>query len=454
MSAVDTNPNTATADAAVVPSQTPNVAASLAAVEVGALITGRTLRFPIYDDTGVLLLAEGQVITGKFKELLRSRSIDEVRVDSSEVDNIALSADVLDLSQTAAFDTEVTKKLDSIIESGALFVANNGPAVKDSVVLHGCKAYDTEQREKVMEEHRQVSAELDEMMLDALHGKKLQGNKLLNTTAMYLSSMTADIDNVLTAAQEVGRDATLSQHCMQTTLLAMAIGIEMQLDGENVKTLGLCGLLHDWGMVKIPEAIRKAARVLTASEFLEIKKHPMHVLDFLERVSGIPSVVPLVCYQVHERPNGTGYPRERQKMAIHPFARILHVADQFVALTSDRPHRKPLTPYAATECLLRQAKTKAVDADVVRALLHVNSLFPIGSFVTLSDGSVARVLRRNGTAYATPIVQLVQNSDGTIMKENAPIVNLNGNDLRVIQALPTPGRGEITLTEDLLNVQR
>ena len=46
-------------------------------------------------------------------------------------------------------------------------------------------------------------------------------------------------------------------------------------------------------------------------------------------------------------------------------------------------------PYSAMECMLQQAKTRSVDPDVVRCLINILSLFPIGSYVALKDGSVS-----------------------------------------------------------------
>jgi hypothetical protein len=91
-------------------------------------------------------------------------------------------------------------------------------------------------------------------------------------------------------------------------------------------------------------------------------------------------LVPLVSYQIHERINGSGYPRGRSEENIHPFARILYVADRYVSLTSLRPHRQPLTPYAAMETLLKSEEERGADPLVVRALLRVISLFPVVSW--------------------------------------------------------------------------
>ena len=187
---------------------------------------------------------------------------------------------------------------------------------------------------------------------------------------------------------------------------------------------------------------------------LEIKKHPIYSLEMLQNVSSLPRVVSVIAYQVHERFNGTGYPRGRKGNSIHLFARILQIADAFIGMTSPRPYRPPMMRYAAMECLIRQAKERYVDPEVVRALLKIQSLFPIGSFVTLTDGSVAQVVRRNQDYYTEPIVARVQDSQGNSVdpEDDSNLIDLREADgLGVQQALPTPGSNEIAFSEDLYN---
>lgn len=425
-------------------------------VRTDELIIGRTIEFPIYDAQGLLLLAEGAQISSRFKELLRERNMDSIEVHPSDAEKLVLG-NIGDISkQTFSFDTETTSKLDKLIDSGSMFVANTGDAVRDKLVINGCKAYDQEQRQSLIEQHEAIGESLDCMMKDALSGNAVNGTAVSNVAGIYLTQLTQDSDNVLTISTEAGQDDELSSHCLQMSMLGMAIGIEMKLDERNVRNIGLAGLVHDWGMINVPEELRKAKRILTHSEYLEIKKHSIHSLEMLEKVSGIPNIIPLICYQVHERVNGTGYPRGRSGRQIHLFAKILHVADAYIALTSPRPYRKPLMAYAAMECMLKQARDKVVDADVVRSLLQIMSLFPIGSFVTLTDTSVARVLRRNGNNYTAPIVQLIQDGSGNQLDPNdeSNIIDLSKHELNIAQALPTPGKDEISLTEDLLYVVR
>ena len=106
-------------------------------------------------------------------------------------------------------------------------------------------------------------------------------------------------------------------------------------------------------------------------------------------------------------------------------------------------------PYAAMEAILREASMKSVDVDVARALLRVLSLFPIGSYVALNDRSVARVLRRNGDNYSSPVVQVVIDGSGNSIDSNhgsAVIVTGEGG-VAIAQALPTPGRNELSSAE-------
>src|SRR5258708_14891179 len=97
------------------------------------------------------------------------------------------------------------------------------------------------------------------------------------------------------------------------SVYGMALAIELGMGEVEVRNIGLSGLLHDWGMAQIPAELLDANRVLTNAEFLEIKKHPAYTLDLLKNITTIPDTVPMICFQVHERPNGSGYPRGRMK---------------------------------------------------------------------------------------------------------------------------------------------
>ncbi|WP_298860008.1 HD domain-containing phosphohydrolase [uncultured Gimesia sp.] len=429
-------------------------------VRVDDIIVGRRIDHAIYDSNGVLLLAAGSVVNTRFKQLLRDRNMPEVQINSQDAAAVSLNAAFsentkFDDAASGIFSTELTAKLDKLIESGSMFVANTGASVRDSMVVHGCKGYDQEERKKLFTQQQEYGESLDGMMRNALKGETPKGSEIAGMAASYLTQLTADADSVISAAAEAGKDESLSQHCLQMSLLGMAICTELDFDETNVRNIGLCGLVHDWGMVRVQDKIGKCRRKLNSADLLEMQKHPIYSLEMLQGVAGIPSIVPLVCFQVHEQPNGRGYPQNRTQNMIHMFARILNVAHCYVSLTTSREDRPALMPYAAMEFLLRLANDKTIDAAPMRALLNLLSLFPVGSFVTLTDRSAARVIRRNGRHYTSPIVQVIQTPDGkpTDLEDPKNIIDLNQSDHQIDQALPTPGKDEIDLSSPLFDGQ-
>jgi HD-GYP domain-containing protein (c-di-GMP phosphodiesterase class II) len=405
---------------------------------------------------GVLLLAEGSKITPEFKRLLRQRSISSVQLHTEDAANLTVGDASEDLSEHGGFDNELTRKLDEAIDSGPLVVVNSDKALREQQISHGCSDYDVRKWVELDQKTKQTRHSVSSVMQEVLHGKGIASATVASLAASYLSDMTDDLDSVVSTVFKASGEEKLADHCLRMSLMGMAIGVEMGLDAHNVRQVGLAGLVHDWGMARIPPELRSAKRKLTETEFFEIQKHPIYSLALLERMPGISSQVSLTAYQVHERPNGCGYPRGRTGDRIHPFAKILNVADAYTALVSPRPFRPPLMPYAAMECLLRQAQSRDVDPHVLRAFLHLMTLFPIGSYVVLDDGSVAQVLRSNGSKFLQPMVRIVQTPSGKMIAPGteSAVLDLSREHVQVVQALPTPGTNEISLVEDLVDLGR
>jgi HD-GYP domain-containing protein (c-di-GMP phosphodiesterase class II) len=425
--------------------------AAFSAAELDELIIGRELAHPLCDHRGRVLVDAGRALTSDEKRRLKQEGVVRVRLHADDLARLTFRDETTESTEFLPLGNEATRQLDEIVDAGMLDVVNRGPAASEQMAVHGPSRYDPLHRDYLQKQHLAGEETLNAVLRDAVAGQRPGSETVTRLASNFLRAMADDADCVLSVAADTDR-RSIAEHSLRMALLGMAIGVEMGLDSENVRRIGMAGLVHDLGMARVPEAIRQSPQRLTRTEFLEVTKHPMYTLELLERTPGLSSQVMLAAYQVHERPNGTGYPRGRTGERIHPFARILHVADMYCALTAARPYRRPLMPYAAMECVLSLAKERVVDPAVVRVLLHVLSLFPIGSFVQLSDRSLARVLRSNRASYWAPVVQLVQTKDGQVVPADASdaIVDLSITDLRVTQALPTPGRGEIALTREII----
>lgn len=137
------------------------------------------------------------------------------------------------------------------------------------------------------------------------------------------------------------RDPYTAGHSRGVTDLAISIAKRMGLDEEGIRGLEVCGLLHDVGKVVISSGILNKPGKLSRNEFGIIKQHPRTAYDALHRIP-YPWPVAQIVGQHHERLDGSGYPQGLKGDEIHPWARILAVADVIDAMITHRPYRPAL----------------------------------------------------------------------------------------------------------------
>jgi putative two-component system response regulator len=109
-------------------------------------------------------------------------------------------------------------------------------------------------------------------------------------------------------------------------------------------------LLHDIGMICVPDAILQQRRSLTPNEFKVVMEH---TTVGAQLCSVLPDghLVSTIVRGHHERWQGDGYPDGLAREDIPIGARIVAVADAFDALTTDRPYRAALPVEDAVEVL-------------------------------------------------------------------------------------------------------
>ena len=131
---------------------------------------------------------------------------------------------------------------------------------------------------------------------------------------------------------------------------------------------------------------------LTSRERSEVNHHTVHSINMLESIRDIPRVTPMIAYQAHERGDGSGYPRRRRANTILKFSTINAVADVYCALTTDRPYREAHTPHEAMKIVRSEAAYKKLELAAVQALVKAQSMYPVGSWVVMSNDVVGKVI--------------------------------------------------------------
>jgi HD-GYP domain-containing protein (c-di-GMP phosphodiesterase class II) len=222
-------------------------------------------------------------------------------------------------------------------------------------------------------------------------------------------------------------------HCVNVSIIAVAIGCGLGLSHQDLTQLGLAGMLHDIGKQRIPKAILEKEDNLTDEEFKELKKHPAYGYRMMRDCNNISPQVYLSILQHHERIDGSGYPHGKKGDDISLFARIIGVADCYDAIISKRPYHDPILPSDAIEYIMGGSGF-LFDPEVVRVFLRKVSAYPVSMCVMLSNGVPAMVVKNFEDANTRPLVKLLK---GDI--KNPTYINLkddpNAQNLTIVGVL-------------------
>jgi putative nucleotidyltransferase with HDIG domain len=171
------------------------------------------------------------------------------------------------------------------------------------------------------------------------------------------------------AAALDARDPYTAGHSNRVADLSVLLAKEMDLPAQDRETLRLGALLHDIGKIGINDSVLRKPGKLTPEEFDHIKLHPVLGARILQPLTFLTPHLPVVELH-HERPDGRGYPHGLRGDDIPLFARIVHVADAFDAMTSARAYR-PARPAAEAMAELWRNVGTDFDPRVVQAMAAV-----------------------------------------------------------------------------------
>ncbi|HLP41446.1 MAG TPA: HD domain-containing phosphohydrolase, partial [Fibrobacteria bacterium] len=255
----------------------------------------------------------------------------------------------------------------------------------------------------------------------------------------FMDTFMKDRNLLLNLAAHSGSNRDyLYDHSLKLCLISLSIASASGYSRAQAVDIAQGALLADIGMLLIPEAIRLKRGKLTQGEILEMQKHPLLGLTLLEPIHNLSEAILLIPWQHHERLSGTGYPEKRAGAAVSRYSRIVGIADIFTALINKRSWREAQVPYDAMVAILGMGGQGLLDGEHIRGFLRTLSIFPLGSLVRLSTGSVAKVVAPNPVEFTKPLVSVLTAPGGTSLpREKIHQVDLaRDTGTTIVEALP------------------
>ena len=323
---------------------------------VSDLTPGLEIGKAVITEEGTVVLTEGTVLTPSLIERLRQWGIQAVNVRQEITDNIAQQEPVFSATRMAFC------------------------GVYDDVLQDLRKAFETMRYRK-------------EVPLSAIQS--------LADKAVNLSEAPG-VMNYLHLVKKP--DEYTYRHSLNVGIITGLLGRWMDYSGQQLKELILAGLMHDIGKTQIPIDVLNKPGKLSPEELELVRKHTTRGYNLIKASKELSAGQAYGILQHHERIDGSGYPLGVPGEKIHPYARIVAVADIFDAMSSERFYQKSVSPFDIVQTLVREMFNK-LDPQVCTVFLNNVRDYFVGSIVRLYDGRTAEVLYIAPFVGAKPILR-------------------------------------------------
>ena len=216
-------------------------------------------------------------------------------------------------------------------------------------------------------------------------------------------------------------------HTLCETITSLKVGKGLGYDFKMLLKLGLAAFLENVGMYKIPESILQKKEKLDKAEIEKIREHPRIGSEILGGMGDGYEWLAEVALQVHERADGSGYPKGLKEEEINELASIIGLVDTYVAMIKHRPYREKHNPTDAIKFIINEGR-ELYPSRLLKVFLNQISLFPVSTYVRLNNKAIGRVLSTDEDRPLRPLIEILYDGQGKKMEERE-LVPLTENPL-------------------------
>lgn len=233
-----------------------------------------------------------------------------------------------------------------------------------------------------------------------------------NNSELMELSKTADniITNILEEEKLVEkifdikeRSSDIYEHSISICSLSILLALKLKLEKKSVHDIGVACLLHDLGLRYLTiNYTDEDIENLSNNEIIEYRKHPIYGYSVLKDENWISELGKKIILYHHETIDGTGFPLKARDIPYE--AKIVNICDTFDEMICGIGCKRQKV-YKAVE-YLKTFKGIKFDTEIVDVFLKFTAVYPSGSKVLLSDGSIGKVIRQNKEFTDRPVVEI------------------------------------------------
>lgn len=259
-------------------------------------------------------------------------------------------------------------------------------------------------------------------------GQELDVDAVKTVVKECVDSILRNPTAMLWLARIKNSDEYTAEHSLRVSILSIALAKELGLPAYQLEQIGICGMLHDVGKIKIPNEILNKPGILTDAERCIMQSHAAEGRKLLMSNQQVVPVTVDVAYSHHERVDGKGYPRGLDASKIPYFAKIIAVADSYDAINSDRIYSKGKSSLASL-CILLEAVDSHFDEEIVACFTRMIGIYPPGEIVEMTNGEVGIIIGCHPGNKLKPKVLRVLDAEKNACKERIIDLSKMANDL-------------------------
>ncbi|MBF0589579.1 MAG: HD-GYP domain-containing protein [Magnetococcales bacterium] len=271
--------------------------------------------------------------------------------------------------------------------------------------LH-CRVSMSDEMERAVEVKHRTRELVGNMMEDVRLGKPISVGPVREVAQELTESMFRNKDAILSLSLLKEKDEYTYMHSVNVGVFLISFCNTLGVDPATTIEAGIGGILHDIGKMRTsPEVLNKEGK-LTDEEFNEMRMHVTHGYNILKGSDEIPEIAKNICYEHHERWDGSGYPRGLKGDEISRFGLMAAIVDVYDAITSDRCYHKGMNPHVALQ-KMTEWSAYHFNKELFFQFVQCVGIYPTGSLVRLKNDLIGVVMHNHPKSLLHPVVNII-----------------------------------------------